>query len=254
MLSTTDGKREVRDLSLSLGENRIAGDLVLDENFLPLGTVDFQLPDISPLAALALQTAEGDLNGTATFSEQDGKPQLAVEAQTQALSRGDVTAKDVDISATINDYIDAPAVTGKIRAKTVTSGSTVVQDVDVTLDQDGAWTGFDGGATVSDIPARASGRLKLADGKTTIELQLGPGDGARRAGQAGAALDRGNRRRHDDAGQAGARHRRRQRDRSPARRARRSTSTPPFRAFRPRSPTPSLRDCRRQARSPARPR
>src|SRR5690606_10213921 len=62
VLSTAGGKREIKDLSLALGQNRISGDLVLDENFLPLGTVDFRLPDISPLAALALQTAEGDLN------------------------------------------------------------------------------------------------------------------------------------------------------------------------------------------------
>ena len=196
---------------------------MLDENFLPLGTVDFQLPDISPLAALALQTAEGDLNGTARFSEQDGKPQLTVEAQTQALSRGDVTAKDVNISATIDDYIDAPAVTGKIRAKTVTSGTTVVQDVDVTLTQDGGWTGFDGGATVSDIPARASGpaeargrqdddrarrlagrrcaaspaelarpsTVEIADGTTTLDklaLDLGGGS-ATVSGTAGEALN-----------------------------------------------------------------
>ena len=72
VLSTADGKREIKDLSLSLGENRISGDLVLDDKFLPLGTVDFQLPDISPLAALALQTAEGDLNGTIKFSK-DGE-------------------------------------------------------------------------------------------------------------------------------------------------------------------------------------
>ena len=172
-LSTAGERREVKDLSLSLGDNRIAGDLVLDKNFMPLGTVDFQLPDIGSLAALAAQTAEGDLNGTLTFSEEGGTPQLAVEAQTQKLSRGDITASDVDISAVVADYIAQPAVTGTVRAGTVTSGTTVVKDVDVKLSQDGGWTGFDGGATVSDIPARAAGRVRLADGRTTIELDSG---------------------------------------------------------------------------------
>ena len=79
----------------------------------------------------------------------------------------------MNISAVVSDYVDAPAISGKISAATVTSGTTVVQGVDVKLTQDGAWTGFDGGATVSDIPARASGRVKLADGKTTIELATG---------------------------------------------------------------------------------
>ena len=170
VLSTTGGKREIKDLSLALGENRISGDLVLDKNFLPLGSVDFRLPDISPLATLALQTAEGDLNGTLTFSDRGGKPQLAVEAQTKALSRGDIAAKEVSISAMIGDYIAQPAISGTIRAATVTSGTTVVQGIDVKLTQDGGWTGFDGEATVADIPAAARGRLQLAGGTTTIEL------------------------------------------------------------------------------------
>src|SRR5690606_3412422 len=62
-LSTSNGQREVKGLALSLGQNRIAGDLVLDEKFLPLGTVNFQLPDIGALAALALEEVSGDLAG-----------------------------------------------------------------------------------------------------------------------------------------------------------------------------------------------
>src|SRR6185312_16389404 len=71
-LSTAGGKREVKGLNLSLGPNRIAGDLVLDEKFLPLGTVNFQLPDVGALAALALETVRGDLNGTLDFTDQNG--------------------------------------------------------------------------------------------------------------------------------------------------------------------------------------
>ena len=162
-----------RDLTLSLGQNRIAGDLVLDEKFLPLGTVNFQLPDVGALAALALETVKGDLNGTISFTDNAGKPELAVNATTKAISRGDITAANVAIDATINDYVSAPAVSGRVQAATVTSGKTVVRDIDVTLTRDGVWTGFDGGATVSDIPARASGRVQVANGRTVIELASG---------------------------------------------------------------------------------
>ena len=172
-LSTAGGKREVRNLSLSLGQNRIAGDLVLDERFLPLGTVNFQLPDVGALAALALETVKGDLNGTISFASRDGKPELAVNATTKAISRGDITAANVAVNATVSDYISAPAVAGRVRAATVTSGKTVVRDIDVTLTRDGSWTRFDGGATVSDIPARASGRVQVAGGRTVIELASG---------------------------------------------------------------------------------
>lgn len=172
-LSTTGGKREVRGLSLSLGPNRIAGDLVLDEKFLPLGTVNFQLPDVGALAALALETVRGDLNGTLDFTDQNGKPQLAVKANTKALSRGDLTAANVAIDATVSDYVAAPTVAGRIQATTVTSGTTVISGVDVRLTQQAGWTGFDGGATVADIPARAVGRVQVANGRTVIELASG---------------------------------------------------------------------------------
>ncbi|RLP27167.1 translocation/assembly module TamB domain-containing protein [Mesorhizobium sp. YM1C-6-2] len=172
-LSTSGGKREVKGLTLSLGKNRIAGDLVLDEKFLPLGTVTFQLPDVGALAALALETVKGDLNGTISFTDNAGKPQLAVNATTKSLARGDLTAADVAIDATVSDYAAAPAVAGRVQAATVTSGTTVVKGIDVKLTQEGGWTGFDGGATVSDIPARASGRVQVADGRTVIELASG---------------------------------------------------------------------------------
>jgi translocation and assembly module TamB len=172
-LSTSGGRREVKGLTLSLGQNRIAGDLVLDEKFLPLGTVNFQLPDVGALAALALETVKGDLNGTISFADREGTPEVAVNATTKALSRGDITAANVAITATVNDYVSAPTVSGRVQAATVTSGKTVVRDIDVTLTRDGAWTGFDGGATVSDIPARASGRVQAAGGRTVIELATG---------------------------------------------------------------------------------
>ena len=172
-LSTSGGRREIKGLTLSLGQNRIAGDLVLDEKFLPLGTVDFQLPDVGALAALALETVKGDLNGTISFTDNQGKPELAVNATTKSLARGDLTAADVAINATVSDYVAAPAVSGRVQAATVTSGKTVAKDIDVRLTQQSGWTGFDGGATVADIPARASGRVQVANGRTVIELAAG---------------------------------------------------------------------------------
>ena len=101
------------------------------------------------------------------------RPKPTLDARTAAISRGDVSAKDVVIGAVIADYLSAPAISGKVRAATVTSGTTIVRDIDVTLARDGPWTGFDGGATVSEIPATAKGRVRIADGKTVIELASG---------------------------------------------------------------------------------
>ncbi|MER9363854.1 translocation/assembly module TamB domain-containing protein [Mesorhizobium sp. M0500] len=173
VLATSDGKRAINGLLLSLGKNRISGDLALDDAFLPAGTVALDLPDIGPLAALALEKADGDVRGTIAFSKAGTVPQVAVKATTASISRGDVSAKAVSIDALIANCLAAPVISGKIRADSVTSGGTAIRGVNVDLKRDGEWTGFSGGATVKDIPLRAAGRVKAVKGTTTVELASG---------------------------------------------------------------------------------
>lgn len=173
VLRTADGTSEIKGLSLSLGQNKLSGDLVLDKGFVPIGAITFDLPDIGPIAALALETAEGDVRGKINFTRSGDVPQVTVEANTTSLKRGDIAASAVTISADILNYLKAPAIAGTVKAKSVTSGKTVISGIDVNLKRDGEWTGFNGGATVADIPAKASGRLKFGGGTTTIELASG---------------------------------------------------------------------------------
>ena len=173
VLATADGSSQIKGLSLSLGENRLAGDLVLDKGFVPIGTINIDMPDIGPLAALALETAEGDVRGRIDFTRSGDVPQVTVELNTAQLKRGDLAANSVAVNADVLNYLKAPAISGTVKAKSVTSGKTVISGIDVALKRDGEWTGFTGGATVADIPAKAAGRLKLAGGKTTIELASG---------------------------------------------------------------------------------
>ncbi|TIX45234.1 MAG: hypothetical protein E5V26_03570, partial [Mesorhizobium sp.] len=58
-------------------------------------------------------------------------------------------------------------------ADTVTSGATVISGIGVDLKRDGDWTGFSGGASVKDIPLKAAGRVRIANGTTTVELTSG---------------------------------------------------------------------------------
>ncbi|RWK64743.1 MAG: translocation/assembly module TamB, partial [Mesorhizobium sp.] len=116
VLATSDGKRAIDGLLLSLGKNRISGDLALDEAFVPEGSVALDLPDIGPLAALALEKAEGDVRGTIVFSKTGNAPEVTVKASTASIASGDVSAKTVTIDASIANYLAAPVISGKIRA------------------------------------------------------------------------------------------------------------------------------------------
>nr|WP_018428665.1 translocation/assembly module TamB domain-containing protein [Hoeflea sp. 108] len=173
VLATSDGTSQIKGLSLSLGQNKLSGDLVLDKGFVPIGTITIDMPDIGPLAALALEKAEGDIRGRIDFTRSGDTPQVKVELNTAQLRRGDLAANSVAVSADVLNYLKAPAISGSVKAKSVTSGKTVISGIAVDLKRDGEWTGFSGGATVADIPAKASGRLKVGGGTTTIELASG---------------------------------------------------------------------------------
>ncbi|AZO12145.1 MULTISPECIES: translocation/assembly module TamB domain-containing protein [unclassified Mesorhizobium] len=173
VLATTNGKSAINGLLLSLGQNKISGDLALDEAFVPVGNVSLDLPDIGPLAALALEKAEGDVRGTIAFSKTGSSANVAVKASTAAVRRGDLAAKNVTVDAQIANYLAAPVISGKVRAESITSGTTTIRGIDVDLKRDGDWTGFSGGATIKDIPAKATGRVKVVNGTTTIELSSG---------------------------------------------------------------------------------
>ncbi|TKD21881.1 MAG: translocation/assembly module TamB, partial [Mesorhizobium sp.] len=172
-LVTRDGKRSLNGFSLSLGDNKVSGDLALDDSLLPLGTLTLEAADIGPLAAFAGQTAAGDVQGSIRFSNDGGAPAVAVDATSGSISRGDLAAKTIAVNALVANYLKAPAISGTIKADTVTSGTTIISGIGVDLTRDGDWTGFSGGATVKDIPATAEGRVKIADGTTSVEIASG---------------------------------------------------------------------------------
>lgn len=172
VLATANGKSTIDDLLVTLGQNRIAGDLELDDAFVPVGTVDFSIPDLAPLAALAFEEISGSVTGNARFSRANGVPRLVADATVANFRRGELGGDNISIGATVDDYLAAPTVIGRVEAARITSGATAVTGISIDLSRDGAWTGFEGGATVSGIPARATGRVQAADGTTTIELSV----------------------------------------------------------------------------------
>jgi translocation and assembly module TamB len=171
-LATQDGRRSLSGVDVTLGSNKIVGDLELDAHFLPAGSITFDLPDIGPLAALALQQVSGSASGSIDFANGAQGPSLQVRATVPSFRRDTVNGQDISIEAQVANYLAAPAVSGRIRAAAVHAGAAITA-VDVTLSRDGAWTGFDGGATVNGIPAKAAGRAKFEDGQATVELSRG---------------------------------------------------------------------------------
>jgi translocation and assembly module TamB len=175
VLRSAGGASRVEDLLVSVGRNRISGVLDLDGSFTPAGTLTLDLPDLGSLAAMALEDVTGALAGSIIFRNAGTAPEIAVSATIERFARGELNGRDIAISATVADYRRVPAIAGRIRAAAVNSGETAIRGIDVTLTRDGEWTGFSGGATVTDIPASAEGRVRLGGSETTVELRAAKG-------------------------------------------------------------------------------
>ncbi len=173
VLGTTDGRPEIRDLSLSLGENKLSGNLVIDQGFALLGTITIDMPDIGQLAALTLEKADGNLRGEINFTRSGDVPQATVEVGTTLLKRGDLSARDISVSADILDYLKTPVISGILKAKSVASSKTAIYGISVDLRREGEWISFSGGAVVADVPTKAVVCMQLAGDGDTIKLTSG---------------------------------------------------------------------------------
>ena len=168
-LAPRDGRPVMNDLRLSLGENRLEGQLALAEGLLPDGEVSFTFPEIAPLAALALLEADGSARGSVRFAAGE-HPTVTLDALVDTFAMGDNTAGEVRVNASAQDYLDHPAVGGAVSAGRIIAGKAEVRDLSVALKQEDGWTAFDGRLSANGIPVTAEGRARADEGTTTIDL------------------------------------------------------------------------------------
>lgn len=172
-LSTREGQKSIERARIAIGENAITGDLRLDAGFRPTGVLNIALPDLSQIAALALQQAEGDLRGTAEFLIVADVPILNVRAGSARVRSGEIVAEGLDIDAVVEDYLSKPGVSGTIGVARLLAGKTNVADLAVDLEQDQNWTRFSGSAQVDGNPAELAGGVRAGADATTIKLASG---------------------------------------------------------------------------------
>ncbi|MCP4071979.1 MAG: hypothetical protein GY742_09610 [Hyphomicrobiales bacterium] len=162
-LHVKSGNRVLENIHLENGVNSITGELVFDDKFMPEGVIDINLPQLGPLAALALQKVFGGVAGSATFSHVAQIPVVEVRLQSAGIQREDLKISDMDIAVKIHDYRNAPKPMGNVDAARIISGTTVVDGFSLNFDQQGDWTGFDVVANINKIPLNANGNIRVGE-------------------------------------------------------------------------------------------
>lgn len=151
-----NGTIRLPKLALDAGANRLSGNLAFSPDFLPQGQLAFDLPDIGLLASLAGQQAGGDLRGSLSLGQANGKVSANINATGQSVSIGSTVIEAPALDLESKDLLSL-AVGGVVRAGKLTAGGQVLQEVALALSDKEGILGFDLTSRYSDAPLVLSG-------------------------------------------------------------------------------------------------
>lgn len=164
-----DGRTSIPTLEATIGDNRLTGALNLTQDFRPAGTINFNLPDLGLIAAMAGQQASGDLTGSAIVRTANGTISVSLNASGSAIRRGALTIANPVVDINVADVSEL-AIRGSVRAESIAQGQNRVSDVNLTFDQRGGRTGFAADGRYDGSPVAAEGDLARAGDRTEIRL------------------------------------------------------------------------------------
>ncbi|THK35126.1 translocation/assembly module TamB [Ensifer sp. MPMI2T] len=164
-----NGRTSIPTLQATIGDNRLTGALNLTPDFKPDGAIDFTLPDLGLLAAMAGQTASGDLAGSATVRTVNGITSVSVKASGSGIKRDALTIAKPVADISIAD-VAALAIRGSVKAESIAQGQNRLSGLNLAFEQQGDRTGFSIDATYDGGPLAAKGDLFRGGGRTEVRL------------------------------------------------------------------------------------
>lgn len=164
-----NGVASIPALSVRIGRNVIDGKLAFSPQFLPAGTVSFDFPDISLLAALGGQKAAGDLKGNVALANDNGVLSARVAASGTRIAQGTSVIERPRVDLAIADVMALNA-TGTVEAATVRAGAAVLEGLRLGLDHSGQTTRFDLGGRYDGAPLELKGGVTTGGSDIRINL------------------------------------------------------------------------------------
>lgn len=169
-LVSADGRTHIPALAVTVGENRLDGALQFSADFVPQGALNFDFPDLGLIAALAGQTAAGDLKGSVAIRDEAGQIAADIKASGSAISRDNISVAAPAIDLKIQN-IKSFAAQGTVSADKITQGANSLDNVALTFSRAGAQTDFDLGAAFDGGPVKAKGNIIEAGDGLMVALE-----------------------------------------------------------------------------------
>ena len=156
-----NGARVLKDLSVSVGLSRVAGDLTLGADGLLAGSVTVISPDLSKVAPLFLVDARGMLHGELRLSSEGGAQSAEFSGTATDIVYENVSLDSADIKGTARDLFRAPLIDGDFLLHNMRAGGLTIVSATGTAARQGT-------STLMSIDA------KLADGSAKMQGSFGP--------------------------------------------------------------------------------
>ncbi len=168
-VASQNGRISIPAIDARIGENVLTGALTLDDGFLPDGNVEFDLPDIGLLAAMAGQQAKGDLKGSASINTENGKTAISLQATGSGITRDQLRIVRPNIDLKTAD-LRSLAITGSVRAEAFASGTNRLDALALNFDQQGPRTLFDLAGRFDGAPLTVKGSVEQQQAGMAIAL------------------------------------------------------------------------------------
>lgn len=168
--STTDG-RALRNLSANLLGARAVGSLLLRTDNRLDGNLSVEVPELRPLAALALVEASGAIDARLGFSAQGAAQSVDVTAAVRDLVVPGATVEFADVDLAVDDVFGVPAFDGRAELTGVSAGGFDVRSARLTAAQSGEASDITLVAEVGSAELDAAGRLTRLDDGLQVRLQ-----------------------------------------------------------------------------------
>ena len=187
-LATLGPIREIRDLSFRAGAARLEGTVRQTADGLFEGDLSLAAPDVSTLAALALQEATGAVEATIRLATRGGAQLADVSARADDLAVGAARLGEAEIELALSDLFGVPAIDGRVEGSAIEAGGVRIDDLSIEAEGTAERSAIAGRATLNgDTEARLAGVLRpLAAAPAAPPADDAP-DGAGTAGADAAA-------------------------------------------------------------------
>jgi len=151
-----NGLVSLPSITADIGQNLITGSLNLGPDFLPTGKINADLADLSTLAKLAGQQADGDLKLTVDLSARNGALAATINGAGSRIATQGVVVSEPIINIRSADLL-TERIGGVVKSREIAAGANRLEALEASFDHQATSTTFDLKSNFDGAPLTASG-------------------------------------------------------------------------------------------------